>query len=87
MNLFRQAAPLHTAQPPYNLFERGVEKDVLPYCRSHGISTLTLGSLRRGLLSGKMNVNTQFSGDDVPQDQPKISATPLRAILESGGAA
>jgi aryl-alcohol dehydrogenase-like predicted oxidoreductase len=31
MNVFDQVAPLHTAQPPYNLFERGVEKDVLPY--------------------------------------------------------
>jgi len=72
LNLFRQAAPLHTAQPPYNLFERGVEKDVLPYCRSHGINTLTYGSLCRGLLSGKMNVNTQFSGDDVRKIDPKF---------------
>ena len=72
LNLFRQAAPLHTVQPPYNLFERGVEKDVLPYCRSHGISTLTYGSLCRGLLSGKMKLNTQFSGDDVRKIDPKF---------------
>src|ERR1700760_4283101 len=32
MDAFRAAAPLHAAQPPYNLFERAVEKDVLPYC-------------------------------------------------------
>ena len=72
LNLFRQAAPLHTAQPPYNLFERGVEKDVLPYCRNHDISTLTYGSLCRGLLSGKMKLNTQFSGDDVRKIDPKF---------------
>jgi aryl-alcohol dehydrogenase-like predicted oxidoreductase len=72
LNLFRQAAPLHTAQPPYNLFERGVEKDVLPYCRNHSISTLTYGSLCRGLLSGKMKLNTQFSGDDVRKIDPKF---------------
>jgi aryl-alcohol dehydrogenase-like predicted oxidoreductase len=36
MHLFQQAAPLHTAQPPYNL-ERDGERDVLPYCRSHAI--------------------------------------------------
>ena len=72
LNLFRQAAPLHTVQPPYNLFERGVEKDVLPYCHSHGISTLTYGSLCRGLLSGKMTLNTQFSGDDVRKLDPKF---------------
>src|SRR4029450_6357726 len=57
MNVFRHLAPLHTAQP-YNLFERGVERDVLPYCRTHGVSTLTYGSLCRGLLSGKMKPDT-----------------------------
>ena len=72
INLFRQAAPLHTAQPPYNLFERGVEKDVLPYCHSQSISTLTYGSLCRGLLSGKMKLNSQFRGDDVRKLDPKF---------------
>ena len=72
MKLFQQAAPLHTAQPPYNLFERGVEKDVLPYCRTHGISTLTYGSLCRGLLSGRMKPGTKFQGDDVRKIDPKF---------------
>ena len=40
MSVFQHVAPLHTAQPPYNLFERGVKKDVLPYCLTHGVSTL-----------------------------------------------
>ena len=40
MDVFRTAAPLHTAQPPYNMFERGAEADVLPYCAAHGITTL-----------------------------------------------
>ena len=30
MEAFRKVAPLHTAQPPYNLFERDVETDVFP---------------------------------------------------------
>jgi aryl-alcohol dehydrogenase-like predicted oxidoreductase len=72
MNLFRYAAPLHSSQPPYNLFERGVEKDVLPYCRIQGVSTLTYGSLCRGLLSGKMQADTKFHGDDVRKMDPKF---------------
>ena len=84
MNLFQHAAPLHTAQPPYNLFERDVERDVLPYCRTHGISTLTYGSLCRGLLSGKMNLGTEFQGDDVrkidPKFQPPRYAQYLKAV-------
>src|SRR3984957_6174243 len=65
MDEFRAAAPLHAAQPPYNLFERAVERDVLPYCREHRLVTLAYGSLCRGLLSGKMTINSRFTGDDL----------------------
>ncbi len=74
MTLFRAAAPLHTAQPPYNLFERGVEQDVLPYCRANGIATLAYGALCRGLLGGKMRPDTGFIGDDVRKMDPKFQA-------------
>ena len=84
MDLFRQAAPLHSAQPPYNLFEREAEKDVLPYCLWHGIATLTYGALCRGLLSGRMRADTRFSGDDLrrtdPKFQPPRYAQYLRAV-------
>jgi len=72
MAWFRSAAPLHAAQPPYNLFERGVEKDVLPYCRLNEIATLAYGALCRGLLSGKMRPGTSFIGDDVRGVDPKF---------------
>jgi aryl-alcohol dehydrogenase-like predicted oxidoreductase len=74
MDEFRAAAPLHTAQPPYNLFERAVERDVLPYCREHRLVTLAYGSLCRGLLSGKMTINTRFTGDDLRKNDPKFQA-------------
>ena len=48
-------APLHAAQPPYNLFERAIEEDVLPYCHARNIAVLAYGSLCRGLLSGGMS--------------------------------
>jgi aryl-alcohol dehydrogenase-like predicted oxidoreductase len=72
MNAFQQVAPLRTAQPPYNLFERGAERDVLPYCRRRGIHTLTYGALCRGLLSGRMKADTQFLGDDLRKVDPKF---------------
>jgi aryl-alcohol dehydrogenase-like predicted oxidoreductase len=72
MEAFRQVAPIHTAQPPYNLFERDAEDEVLPYCRTHGIATLTYGALCRGLLSGRMQPATQFGGDDLRRTDPKF---------------
>jgi aryl-alcohol dehydrogenase-like predicted oxidoreductase len=83
MNVFQHVAPLHTAQPPYNLFERGVEKDVLPYCHSHGTSTVTYGSLCRGLLSGKMKLNSEFRGDDVRKIDPKFQQPRYAQYLQA----
>ena len=74
MDEFRKVAPLHTAQPPYNLFERAIDQDVLPYCRDHDIAVLAYGSLCRGLLSGRMSVSSQFSGDDLRKSDPKFQA-------------
>jgi aryl-alcohol dehydrogenase-like predicted oxidoreductase len=73
MERFRKVAPLHAAQPPYNLFERGVEADILPYCRSHGIAILGYGALCRGLLSGRMRPDTAFDGDDLRSTDPKFN--------------
>ena len=36
MDQFRAVAPLHAVQPPYNLFERDAETDVLPYAHDTG---------------------------------------------------
>jgi aryl-alcohol dehydrogenase-like predicted oxidoreductase len=72
IDAFRAVAPLHTVQPPYNLFERGIENSVLPFARDRGITTLVYGSLCRGLLSGRINGGTRFSGDDLRRNDPKF---------------
>src|SRR3984893_15916897 len=72
MERFRRVAPLHVLQPPYNLFERGIEADLLPYCRQHKIATLGYGALCRGLLSGRMKADTVFEGDDLRRTDPKF---------------
>jgi aryl-alcohol dehydrogenase-like predicted oxidoreductase len=72
MKRFHRVAPLHVLQPPYNLFEREIEADVLPYCRANDIATLGYGALCRGLLSGRMRIDTTFDGDDLRRVDPKF---------------
>src|SRR5712692_2515448 len=72
MERFRRVAPLHVLQPPYNLFERGIETDLLPYCRENKIATFGYGALCRGLLSGRMRPDTVFDGDDLRRTDPKF---------------
>jgi aryl-alcohol dehydrogenase-like predicted oxidoreductase len=83
MDTFRRAAPLHTSQPPYNLFERGIEDDVLSYCQQEDIGTLTYGALCRGLLSGKMSADRTFDGDDLRNTDPKFQAPHFEQYLEA----
>jgi len=72
MDAFRQAADLQLCQPPYNMFERGIEEDILPYSQENGIALMTYGALCRGLLSGKMTADREFSGDDLRKQDPKF---------------
>ncbi len=85
MARFRAVAPLHTIQPPYNLFEREKERDVLPFALGRGITTLTYGALCRGLLSGAMRTDRQFAKDDMrkttdPKFQPPHFAEYINAV-------
>jgi aryl-alcohol dehydrogenase-like predicted oxidoreductase len=86
MQRFRQVAPLHVLQSPYNLFERAIEADVLPYCRTNDIVTFGYGALCRGLLSGRMRAETRFEGDDLrrldPKFQPPRFAQYLKAVQQ-----
>ena len=83
MDAFRRVAPLNTAQPPYNLFEREIEADVLPYCRAHSLTTLAYGALCRGLLSGRMRPDTEFAEDDIRRTDPKFQAPHYTRYLKA----
>ncbi len=83
MARFRKVAPLHVLQPPYNLFERAIEAEILPYCRANDIATLGYGALCRGLLSGRIRPDTAFDGDDLRRVDPKFQAPRLAQYLEA----
>jgi aryl-alcohol dehydrogenase-like predicted oxidoreductase len=56
--------PVETDQPPYHMFHRDIEADVLPYAAKHDIGMLVYGPLAHGLLSGTMTAQTTFAADD-----------------------
>jgi aryl-alcohol dehydrogenase-like predicted oxidoreductase len=61
---FAKTLPVETVQPPYHLFRREIEDEVLPYCREHNIGVLVYGPLAHGLLTGTLSENTTFASDD-----------------------
>ncbi len=63
---------ISSLQPPYNIFEREAEKEILPFCKEHGIATLAYGGLCRGLLTGKFTGNETFPKGDLRRQDPKF---------------
>ncbi len=80
---FSRECNLSTCQPPYNVFEREIEKDILPYCQKNGIALLTYGALCRGLLTGKMNSKSDFPGDDLRNVDPKFQEPRFSQYLKA----
>ena len=61
---FMEYCPLHSLQPPYNMFRREIEKDILPFCIEHNIGIIAYAPLHSGLLTGKF-----FFGEKIPKDR------------------
>jgi len=80
---FRQVAPLHTCQTPFNLFEQSAGKPILAYDFREGLTTLTYGAICRGLLSGRMRLDTTFSGDDLRKIDPKFQQPRYAQYLDA----
>lgn len=64
--------PVSFVQPAYNLFEREIEKDLLPYCKQQGIQVLGFSALCRGLLGAKLKKEEVFRPDDLRAFDPKF---------------
>lgn len=60
-----QVRHVDALQPPYSLFDRSVEQELLPFCQENGIGVVAYSPLANGLLSGKYTETTQFSEKDV----------------------
>lgn len=83
MEAFSHECPIHVCQPPYNIFERDIEDQVMPYCEEHNITLLTYSAICRGMLSGKMSKERNFEGDDIRNVDPKFQGERFDQYLEA----
>jgi aryl-alcohol dehydrogenase-like predicted oxidoreductase len=61
---FSATLPVETLQPPYHLFRREIEDELLPYCLGEDIGVLVYGPLAHGLLTGTLSADNVFDADD-----------------------
>ena len=72
MEEFRRIVPLASNQPPYNIFERGIDSEILPWCAANGVAVLTYSSLCRSLLGGRLHRGMRFDVQDIRSADPKF---------------
>ncbi len=65
MDIARTAGTIDIFQPPYSLFWRNIEKDLLPYCIKNSIGLMTYSSLAMGLLSGTFTAELDLEEEDI----------------------
>jgi aryl-alcohol dehydrogenase-like predicted oxidoreductase len=82
MDALSGSVPVETLQPPYHLFRRDIEAEILPYAEMHDIGVLIYGPLAHGLLSGRMTRETAFPADDWRSHNPDFSGETFARNLD-----
>jgi aryl-alcohol dehydrogenase-like predicted oxidoreductase len=78
-----RTGPVYSLQPPYNIFERQAEKELIPFCIENEIPTLVYGGLCRGLLTGKFTGNETFPRGDLRRNDPMFKADRFKKYADA----
>jgi len=79
---FARTRPVETLQPPYHLFRRDIEAELLPYCREHDVGVLVYGPLAHGLLTGALDEETEFPPGDWRSGAPFFKGEAYRRNVQ-----
>lgn len=61
---FHAVCPLAVVQPPYNMLQREIEAEIVPWCREQNVAIACYWPLMKGLLAGKLARDHQFAATD-----------------------
>jgi len=82
MEQFAAECPIAACQPRYNMLQRDIESDVLPWCIDHGVSVLAYEPLALGLLTGKFTADHVFAESDWRRNSPLFQGEAWRKNLD-----
>jgi aryl-alcohol dehydrogenase-like predicted oxidoreductase len=75
---FAAVCPLAAFQPHYNMLQREIEAEELPWCREHGVSVVVYWPLMKGLLAGKLTRDHVFDARDGRRKYPMFQGEEWR---------
>ncbi len=72
---FAAACPVSACQPKYNMLQREIEADIVPWCIQHQVSLVVYWPLMKGLLAGKLARDHVFDAADGRAKYPMFQGT------------
>ena len=79
---FHAVCPLAAYQPHYNMLQREIEADTLPWCIENGVSVVNYWPLMKGLLAGRMARDHVFPTDDGRHKYPMFQGDEFQRNLD-----
>lgn len=70
LQVFHQACPLTAVQLPYNMLQRDIEQQSIPWCQEQNISLIVYWALMKGLLAGRMSADKPLAPLDARAKYP-----------------
>ncbi len=74
--------PVVSDQPPYDMLNRGIEEELLPYCADNGVGVVVYSPLHQGLLTGAVTMERTFAEGDQRNDKPWFRPENRRRVLD-----
>jgi aryl-alcohol dehydrogenase-like predicted oxidoreductase len=82
LQAFATACPLSACQMHFNMLQREIEREILPWCKSHGVAMVVYWPLMKGLLAGGMRRDTVFPGSDSRHKYPMFNGDEFQRNLD-----
>jgi len=82
MKQYQAVGTLDAIQPRYSMLDRAIEKEIIPYCIEHQISTLVYSPLEQGLLTGTIGMDRTFSRGEYRNNIPWFQPLHRRKVLD-----
>lgn len=79
---FSSACPLSACQLHFNMLQREIEREILPWCKSHSVAMVVYWPLMKGLLAGGMRRDTVFPASDSRHKYPMFNGAELQRNLD-----
>jgi hypothetical protein len=82
LTAFAAACPLAACQMHFNMLQREIEREILPWCRGHDVAMVVYWPLMKGLLAGGMRRDTVFPTSDSRHKYPMFNGDEFQRNLD-----